>query len=89
MDCPPNSMILFLLQECNSQVFDDTESVFTVINAFDVPRFTYNTEKKKYALDHSSRTFIPNANKKSEYLKDRFVNSGNLFLKKHTLHCHI
>jgi hypothetical protein len=40
------------LQECsNQEVGDEEDLVFNVIGGFDVPRFTYSDERKKYLED--------------------------------------
>jgi DNA polymerase epsilon subunit 2 len=36
------------LQECIRNGLDETETVLNIISAFEVPRFQYNSERKKF-----------------------------------------
>lgn len=58
-------------QDCTRSGLDDAETVFSVINAFDIPKCIYNSEKKKYEFDSANRSFFPPAKYKGEYMKDR------------------
>lgn len=52
---------------------DETETVFTVINAFDVPSFVFDSERNKYVSDTSPRSFLPDASQKAAYIKARYT----------------
>lgn len=42
-----------------------------MINAFDVPRFKYSIEQKKYVIDKTVRNILPSAAIRSDYMIDR------------------
>ncbi|XP_065073271.1 DNA polymerase epsilon subunit 2 [Ochlerotatus camptorhynchus] len=60
------------IKEANNTGLDDNETIFSVINAFDVPRFRYNEEKKKFLPDSGPRSLLPGPDAKSEYIRDRY-----------------
>lgn len=39
---------LIYLQDCIRNGLDETETVLNIISAFEVPRFEYNSERKKF-----------------------------------------
>lgn len=61
------------LKECSSTGLNDTETIFSVINAFDVPKFTYDSHKKKFICNDKNKSFLPNANNKAEYIRERYA----------------
>lgn len=64
--------IQLAIKEANNTGLDDNETIFSVIGAFDVPRFRYNEEKKKFLPDNGTRSFLPGPEAKSEYIRDRY-----------------
>lgn len=46
--------------------------MFSVINAFDVPSYKYDNDRKHFFLDTSRRTILPDAVFKATYLTDRY-----------------
>lgn len=66
--------IRFSFKDCTSAGLDEHETVFSVIDAFDVPRFKYNEERKKFLLDtDSERSILAPTNMKAQYLRDRYT----------------
>lgn len=47
--------------------------MFNVINAFDIPKFTYDSHRKKFIRNDKSKSFLPFANNKAEYIRDRYM----------------
>lgn len=60
-------------QENCSSGLDDVETVFSVINAFDIPKFKYNIEHKKYVIDSTKRNLLPSADIRADYAIDRYT----------------
>lgn len=67
------STLICLVQECTRSGLDDTETVFSVIDAFTVPTFYYSAERKKYLFDTSPRSFLPPATAKAAYMRSRYT----------------
>lgn len=61
------------IKECNRTGLDESETIFSVISAYDVPKFKFNTDRKKFELDNSQSSLLPAANFKSVYLADRYT----------------
>lgn len=61
------------IKECDRRGLDDLETVFSVISAYDVPKFKFNSDRKKFDLENSSSSLLPHATKKSVFLTNRFV----------------
>ncbi|XP_058812218.1 DNA polymerase epsilon subunit 2 [Topomyia yanbarensis] len=61
------------IKEANNTGLEDNESVFAVINAFDVPKFRYCEEKKKFLPATGTRGLLPGPDAKSEYIRDRYL----------------
>ncbi|XP_026478828.1 DNA polymerase epsilon subunit 2-like [Ctenocephalides felis] len=66
------------IKSCSRSRSDDTESIFSVISAFDVPKFYYNEERKKFLPeDRKSELgtvqYMPIVNMKSDYMKYRYA----------------
>lgn len=66
-------LCFFGFQENCSSGLDDGETVFSVINAFDIPKFKYNIEQKKYVIDNTKRNLLPSANIRADYAIDRYT----------------
>lgn len=47
--------------------------MFSVINAFDIPKFKYSIEQKKYVVDSSKRNLLPPAHIRAEFALDRYT----------------
>lgn len=53
--------------------FDEHETVFSVINAFDVPKMRYCEQKRKFLLDTAPRSLLPSSDMKPSYMRDRYT----------------
>jgi DNA polymerase epsilon subunit 2 len=62
------------LQDCVRNGFDETETVLNVISAFEVPRFEYNSERKKFL-----KVNIGNARAEAPHLFDLPTAKASLF----------
>uniref|UniRef100_A0A182M5M8 DNA polymerase II subunit 2 n=1 Tax=Anopheles culicifacies TaxID=139723 RepID=A0A182M5M8_9DIPT len=60
------------IKEANNTGLDDTETVFRVISAFDVPSFVYCEEKKKFLPDPSKKSLLAVPDAKSKYIRERY-----------------
>lgn len=60
------------IKECDRRGLDDLETIFSVISAYDVPKFKFNFDRKKFDLENSSSSLLPNATKKSVFLTNRY-----------------
>lgn len=65
--------MLFRPQDSCNVGLDDSETVFSVINAFDIPKFKYSIEQKKYVIDKTKRNLLPAANIHAESAIDRYT----------------
>ncbi|XP_062555161.1 DNA polymerase epsilon subunit 2 [Armigeres subalbatus] len=61
------------IKEANNTGLEDNETIFSVINAYDVPRFRFNEEKKKFLPDSGKRGFLPGPDAKAEYIRERYL----------------
>lgn len=59
-------------ENCNAGL-EEGETVFSVIKAYDVPKYKYDLEKKKYVIDKSPHSLLPSAKMRSEFLIDRYT----------------
>ncbi|XP_073247665.1 DNA polymerase epsilon subunit 2-like [Porites lutea] len=61
------------VQECSQSSEDDSDKAFTIIDAFSVPRFTFNPDRKKF-LPSSGCVALHsnNANAKPEVFRERY-----------------
>lgn len=59
-------------ENCNVGLVD-SETIFSLINALDIPKFKYDIEKKKYVLDTTKRNMLPPAEYRSEFLINRYT----------------
>lgn len=63
-----------LLKESVKSGFDETETVVNVISAFEVPRFEYNTERKKFFKDDAlDQSIFSNASSKANLYRLRYI----------------
>ncbi|XP_050069573.1 DNA polymerase epsilon subunit 2 [Anopheles maculipalpis] len=60
------------IKEANNTGLDDSETIFRVISAFDVPSFVYCEEKKKFLLDTSKKSLLAVPDAKSNYIRERY-----------------
>ncbi|XP_055613280.1 DNA polymerase epsilon subunit 2 [Uranotaenia lowii] len=60
------------IKEANNTGLEDNESVFSVISAFDVPKFRYCEDKKKFLPETGKKGLLPGPDAKSEYIRDRY-----------------
>lgn len=61
------------IRDCTNEGLLEGETVFDVINAFEVPRFKYDPERKRFNIDKSrERSVLAPVTMKSEYLQDRY-----------------
>ncbi len=60
------------MQECSNSGLDESETIFSVINAFDVPSYKYDNDRKHFISDKSHKSILPDATFKSIYLNDRY-----------------
>jgi hypothetical protein len=64
-----------MLQDCAQEHHELAEDVFCVINAFDVPKFEYNVDLKKYEAanvsGYSHSRLFDNADAKADVFRNR------------------
>lgn len=61
------------VQDCSQSSEDDSDKAFTIIDAFSVPRFTFNPDRKKFLPSGSSMSLhANNPNAKSEVFRERY-----------------
>lgn len=65
-------MLMFFQDNCNAGL-EDGETIFSVINAFDIPKYKYDNERKKYFLEDKPRNLLPSATARAEFLVDRYT----------------
>ncbi|XP_034107437.1 LOW QUALITY PROTEIN: DNA polymerase epsilon subunit 2 [Drosophila albomicans] len=61
------------INELNRVGLDEGETVFSVIDAFTVPRYRYNTRIKKFERDTQPRRLLTQPRMKSDYLQQRYA----------------
>ncbi|XP_005094411.1 DNA polymerase epsilon subunit 2 [Aplysia californica] len=65
------------VQECNAEQEDDSDTIFNVIDAFSVPRFSYVKERKKFLADSTLEKPLPklhgSASDKANMFRDRYT----------------
>jgi DNA polymerase epsilon subunit 2 len=59
------------IKECDHT--DKGEPIFSVISAYDVPKFTFNNERKKFMLDTTPKNFLPKALAKAGFIRERYA----------------
>lgn len=61
------------IEECvKPDILKSTETVFGVINAFDIPKIKYDLRRMKFVLETVTPDLYPEARHKSEIFKNRF-----------------
>ncbi|XP_055615918.1 DNA polymerase epsilon subunit 2 [Toxorhynchites rutilus septentrionalis] len=60
------------ITEGSNSDLDSNETVFSVINAFDVPKFNYCDEKKKFLPGAGRSGLFPGSEVKAEYMRERY-----------------
>ncbi|XP_022115416.2 DNA polymerase epsilon subunit 2 [Pieris rapae] len=74
-------------RECSSAGLEETETVLNVIDAFNVPKISYDNEKKKFSIDISKNNIYAEPKCKAHFLIDRYTmiwqrtNRNKLFAK--------
>lgn len=63
---------MHLSQEFGSHSLEESESVFSVIDAFAIPKFTFDFDKKKFVPDRSASRLLADANAKPIALQNRY-----------------
>lgn len=61
------------INEINRVGLDEGESVFSLVNAYQVPRFKYNNQSKKFELDTEPRRILTRPSMKAGYLRERYA----------------
>lgn len=69
----PSPILSIFLQECSQGRYnEETETIFSVINAFDVPSYLYVKENRKFILDKTPKKLLAPASSRSEYIRNRY-----------------
>ncbi|XP_057662767.1 DNA polymerase epsilon subunit 2 [Diorhabda carinulata] len=61
------------IKVCLHHGYDNNESIFNVIDAFDFPKFTYNPDRKQYYIENNKSTILPDADVKSKLFLERYT----------------
>ncbi|XP_019351633.2 DNA polymerase epsilon subunit 2 isoform X1 [Alligator mississippiensis] len=65
------------VQECSQSLDETIENVFSIIGAFDVPRYIYNSERKKFLplsmTSHPPPNLFGTARDKAELFRERYT----------------
>ncbi|XP_021118270.1 DNA polymerase epsilon subunit 2 isoform X1 [Heterocephalus glaber] len=71
------SIVEAAVQECSQSADETIEHIFNIIGAFDVPRFVYNSERKKFLpllmTDHPAPNLFGTARDKAELYRERYT----------------
>nr|XP_045252302.1 DNA polymerase epsilon subunit 2 isoform X5 [Macaca fascicularis] len=71
------SVVEAAVQECSQSVDETIEHVFNIIGAFDIPRFVYNSERKKFLpllmTNHPAPNLFGTARDKAELFRERYT----------------
>ncbi|XP_033621054.1 DNA polymerase epsilon subunit 2 isoform X4 [Fukomys damarensis] len=71
------SVVEAAVQECSQSADETIEHIFNIIGAFDVPRFVYNSERKKFLpllmTDHPAPNLFGTARDKAELYRERYT----------------
>ena len=71
------------VEECNAETDSDADKALLVINAFDIPSFTYNPDQRKFLpVPKNSLRLHPEADMKAKLFRERF----NLILQRTMRH---
>ncbi|XP_033639912.1 DNA polymerase epsilon subunit 2-like isoform X2 [Asterias rubens] len=60
------------VDECNEGEKEENERAFAVIDAFSIPRFTYNQDRKKFIKNESVPCIHADAQAKADLFRDRY-----------------
>ncbi|CAG9861657.1 unnamed protein product [Phyllotreta striolata] len=61
------------IQMCFNRGYDNTESTFSVINAFDFPKLSYNLKRKQYYIVDEKPQILANAESKARLFLERYT----------------
>nr|DBA14529.1 TPA: hypothetical protein GDO54_005484 [Pyxicephalus adspersus] len=65
------------VQECSRSCDETIEHIFNIIGAFDIPRFIYNSERKKFlplkVANYPEPNLIGSARDKAELFRERYI----------------
>ncbi|XP_057162352.1 DNA polymerase epsilon subunit 2 isoform X2 [Ursus arctos] len=65
------------VQECSQSVDETIEHIFSIIGAFDIPRFVYSSERKKFLpllmTNHPAPNLFGTARDKAELFRERYT----------------
>ncbi|XP_077300433.1 DNA polymerase epsilon subunit 2 isoform X1 [Arctopsyche grandis] len=70
------SHIKLAIKESSNNGLEESETIFNVINAFQIPKFNYNIERKKFLRDEKNSLKVdlyPEARWRFQYLLDRYI----------------
>ncbi|XP_023608832.1 DNA polymerase epsilon subunit 2 isoform X8 [Myotis lucifugus] len=71
------SVVEAAVQECSQSVDETIEHIFNIIGAFDIPRFVYNSERKKFLpllmTNHPKPNLFGTARDKAELFRERYT----------------
>ncbi|XP_037839861.1 DNA polymerase epsilon subunit 2 isoform X3 [Chlorocebus sabaeus] len=71
------SVVEAAVHECSQSVDETIEHVFNIIGAFDIPRFVYNSERKKFLpllmTNHPAPNLFGTARDKAELFRERYT----------------
>uniref|UniRef100_A0A8C6XIP0 DNA polymerase II subunit 2 n=1 Tax=Naja naja TaxID=35670 RepID=A0A8C6XIP0_NAJNA len=71
------SMVETAVLECSRSIDEAIEHIFNIIGAFDIPRYIYNSERKKFLplcmTDHSAPNLFGSARDKAELFRERYI----------------
>ncbi|KYB26713.1 DNA polymerase epsilon subunit 2 [Tribolium castaneum] len=61
------------LEVCLKSGYDRNETIFSVINAFDFPKVSYNLDRKQYYLTENKPRLLSSADSKAQLFADRYA----------------
>ncbi|XP_045306852.1 DNA polymerase epsilon subunit 2 isoform X3 [Leopardus geoffroyi] len=71
------SVVEAAVQECSQSVDETMEHIFNIIGAFDIPRFVYSSERKKFLpllmTNHPAPNLFGTARDKAELFRERYT----------------
>ncbi|XP_053240512.1 DNA polymerase epsilon subunit 2 isoform X3 [Podarcis raffonei] len=71
------SMVEAAVLECSQSLDETMEHIFNIIGAFDIPRYVYNSERKKFLplsmTGHSAPNLFGSARDKAELFRERYI----------------
>ncbi|XP_012867681.1 PREDICTED: DNA polymerase epsilon subunit 2 [Dipodomys ordii] len=71
------SVVEAAVQECSQSVDETIDHIFNIIGAFDIPRFVYNSERKKFLplkmTNHPAPNLFGTARDKAELYRERYT----------------